>query len=143
MDDAVIFAAFLEKVCGLAVSRARTEVLTLVDTFRALLTTTDDEIDAFVKSTHSSNSARAAQARILIPSGAVLALKAVLFELKDREKCNALPNPQILAALDAQQVTLMRAQRTTSIEEAANALNLPQMEVPKLTATNYEEFFTQ
>ena len=58
------------------------------------------------------------------------------------EKCNALPNLQTLQALDAQQVTLMHAQRTTAIGESKRDMSFPQMDIPKLTATNYEEFYT-
>ena len=142
MNDNQVFEGFLQNICGLGVPRARTEVLGLADTFAALLSTTDDEIDAFVKSTHSANSARNNNSKILIPVATVLSLKAILFELKDREKCNALPNHATLQGLNVQQVTLMRAQRTLAISEADRELRLPQMEVPKLTASNYEEFYT-
>ena len=143
MTDQPVFDAFLTNICGLTVPRAKTEMLSFVDTFSALLTTTDLEIDNFVKNTHAANSARAAAAKILIPTAAMLALKAVLFELKDRQKCGALPEMPMLAALDQVQVVLMRAQRTEAVTEAARTrVKLPEMTVPKLTTTNYETFHT-
>ena len=79
MDDNNLFEAFLAKVAGVTVDRARDEILQFIPTFTALLSTSEKEIDNFVKSTHSSNSARAANSRILIPTTAVITLKAIFF----------------------------------------------------------------
>ena len=84
MNNANEFTTFLTNTCGLTVPRARNEVITFVDTFDALLSTSEAEIDNFVKNTHASNSARVAAQRILIPSAAVITLKALRFELIDR-----------------------------------------------------------
>ena len=145
MDDPVIFETFLRTECGLTVARARNEMVTFVDSFTAVLSTSDNEIDSFVKNIHSSNSARNAVARILIPPSTVIALKAIRFELQDRQRCGALPNEITLRALDTVQMNYLRVQRTKSVQDQAmfSALSkLPDIVVPKLTSTNYEVFNT-
>ena len=92
MNDANKFTAFLTNLCGLTVIRARNETITFIDTFDALLSTSEEEINNFVKNSHASNSGRAAAQRICIPSAAVIVLKALRFELVDREKCGSLPD---------------------------------------------------
>jgi len=112
----------------------------LSDSFTALLSTSDHDIDAFVKSTHSANSARTAQ-RILIPPAAIITLKAIRFELEDRERCGALPQLATLQALTAVQINYMRIQKTKSAQDQVlfSAISkLPAVVVPKLTASNYE-----
>ena len=143
MDDANEFTTFLTNIGGLNVARARNEVITFVNTFEALLSTSEAEIDNFVKNTHASNSARAAAQRILIPTAAVITLKALRFELCDREKCGTLPDLAALQAIDAGMISVMRTQRTKSVEDKvtfAALSKLPEVVVPKLTATNYEIF---
>ena len=144
MDDNNLFEAFLANVAGVTVDRARNEILQFITTFTALLGTSEKEIDNFVKSTHSSNSARAANSRILIPTTAVITLKAILFELKDRQMCDALPTMAMLTAIDAEQVDQLRIQRTQSIQDEiqSSGTALSSMDIPKLTTSNYEAFIT-
>ena len=92
-------------------------MVTFVDSFTALLSTSDAEIDSFVKNIHSSNSARTTQTRILIPPSAVIALKAIRFELEDRQRCDALPDAATLQALNAVQMNYLRIQRTKSVQD--------------------------
>ena len=121
MNDTNKFTAFLTNLCGLTVIRARNETNTFIDTFDALLlSTSEEEINNFVKNTHASNSARAAAQRILIPSAAVIVLKALRFELVDREKCRSLPDLAGLQGLDAASISIMRDQRTKSVEKKAS-----------------------
>ena len=68
MDDPAIFRDFLVTHCGIAEGRHLNELLTFVNTFRGLLGTSDNEIDEFVKNTHSTNSARTTNYRILMES---------------------------------------------------------------------------
>ena len=112
MDDTALFQTFLQTVAGVTVARARNEIIQFVPNFRALLGSSEKEIDSFVKTTHSANSARNGNVKILIPTSTVLAMKAVLFELKDREICDALPTAAMLQALDAATVSQLRSQRT-------------------------------
>ena len=108
MDDRAVFRAFLVIHCSIAEGRHLTELLTFVDTFRGLLQTSDYEIVEFVKNTHSTNSARTTNQRILIPTGTVIKLKSLLFELKDREHCGVLPNAVMFASIDGPQLDIMR-----------------------------------
>ena len=104
MDDPVLFNTFLTNVAGVNTPRVRNEIIGFAETFRALLASTEQELDTFVKTTHSSNSARANNAWILIPHSAVIILKSLLFELKDRERCDALPIAAMLQNLDQAQM---------------------------------------
>ena len=47
MNDPTLFAIFLENVLQVRPSRVRDEVITFVETFKVLLSSSDDEIDAF------------------------------------------------------------------------------------------------
>ena len=112
------------------------------DTFEALLATSEKEFNAFVKNTHSSNSARANNAKVLIPTRAIISIKAILFELKDRGRCNALPTPAMLAALDAVQMNELRFQRSQAIQdkEQESQSTLGALDVPKLIPKTYDSF---
>lgn len=92
MDDLVVYLAFLVNTLQAQPPRVVLELVSFADTFRTLLSASDEELDNFVKSTYQSNSARANNAQILIPTPVVESLKALLFELKDRQLCDALPD---------------------------------------------------
>ena len=142
MDNQQAFQHFIQTTLNVNVVRVRDTIYDFVDTFGALLSVTDNDIDSFVKDTHSSNSGRAAAAKVLIPAKVSIALKAVLFELKDRELCAALPDLPTLQAIDNAQLTIMRGNRNKSIEmsDMRNNQSPPDMVVPKLSATNFEDF---
>ena len=93
------------------------ELLSFADTFLALLSASEKEFDSFIENTHASNSARETNAKILITSVAINLIKAVLFELKDHERCNALPNQVALNAINEGQIVTMRSSRTQAINE--------------------------
>ena len=105
MNDLIIFANFLENVLHVRSVRVREEIISFIQTFEDLLRSSDDGIDTFVKEVHL---ARASNAKLLIGSIVVLGLKSVLFELKDRDACDALPSAAVLNALDACKVASMR-----------------------------------
>ena len=144
MDDPVVYSRFLEEICGITLPRVTAEILTFATTFAELLSSTEVELNEFVKNTHSANSARAANAKILVTAGAVISLQSILFELKDRERCNSLPTQVMLMGLNIRQVATLRAQRAQAMHDTAQdkLATLPTMKVPKLTATNYETFNT-
>jgi hypothetical protein len=75
--------------------------------FKTLLHTSEDEINDFVKSVHAANTALTANNRIYISPSSIITILAVLFELKDREKCNALPTAEILQAIDNEAIQLL------------------------------------
>ena len=79
MNDSAIFDTFVQNILGVSTPRARNAITAFVSTFNDLLSTTDEEIDAFVATTHSANSARAANAKILIPSNVAVSLQALFF----------------------------------------------------------------
>jgi hypothetical protein len=144
MDDQETYTTFLTEVVGIAIPRVLTELQTFANTFRALLASTEEELNSFIKNTHSSNSARAIAAKILIPAGVVINLQSVLFELKDRERCGALPNLEMLSSIDVLQLTVMREQRALAIHDSIQdrLATLPEMAIPKLTDSNYDAFNT-
>ena len=49
MDDTLIFNAFVQNVLGVAVVRARTELVSYIPTFRQLMQISEEEIDNFIK----------------------------------------------------------------------------------------------
>ena len=82
--------------------------------------------------------------KIIFPAGAVIVLQSLLYELKDRERCNALPSAVMLAGLDPAQMSTLRSQRTQAIYDSTQEriAVLPSMNLPKLTTENYEAFNT-
>ena len=58
MDQAPIFSDFLRNILGVTVNRTLNEITSFIETFADLLSSSDSEIDTFVKEVHSSNSAR-------------------------------------------------------------------------------------
>ena len=85
MDQAPIFVNFLRKILGVTLNRTLTYITSFIKTFDDLLSSSDNEIDTFVKDVHYSKSARIANARTLIYSNVLMGLKSILFELKDRQ----------------------------------------------------------
>ena len=96
MDNPAIFDTFLQNVLGVTLVRTRKLITEFTPTFGSLLGITDDDIDTFSKEAHSSNSARTATQRIMISSTVTQGLKSIVFELKDRELCDALPDYTML-----------------------------------------------
>ena len=144
MNDPAIFVNFLEHVLQVRPARVKDEIVTFVETFEDLLSSSDDEIDAFVKEVHAGNSARASNAKLLISSNVILGLKSVLFELKDREMCEALPGAEMLRALDVGQISSMRKMRRRALinQSLKKEVSLPDMKVPKLTAQTFDDWNT-
>ena len=142
MNDPNIFNALIQTTLGVAQVRVRQAIYEFVNTYSALLTVADDDIDNFVKMAHAANSGRAAAAKVLIPSSVVVALKAILFELKDRELCASLPDEHVLEGITLDQLRIMRSNRNKAMEmiEIRKNQSYPDMVVPTLTSTNFEEF---
>ena len=144
MNDAALFSTFLSGPLGLTVARTRNEVTDFIGTFNDLLSTSEKEIDDFVKTVHASNSARPANAKMVIKASVFTGLKSLLYELKDRELCGALPDHVTLSVIDATQLALLRNQRNIGLdaEKMRRDVSLPDMEVPKLTNSNFDDFNT-
>ena len=145
MDDPVIFLNFANNICNVTVARAKNKILGFIPNFRALMTTSDSQIDEFVKNKHSSNSARWANAKILIPSGTIMRLKSIQFKLEDKRKCNALPNSIQLAAINYQDMVIFHHQRSQALEEELqhSQVSLPDITVPNVDGKNYDNYISQ
>ena len=145
MDNQAAFNNCVTNTLQVNVPRNRLAITTFVSTFNQLLSTTEDELDSFVTSIHSSNSGRANNARLVILPNAVIRLKAILFELKDREICGTLPDLATLNAIDDVQLNILKRSR---IEAKANLKNnkdnalTDTMKIPKFKSENYDEFMT-
>ena len=77
---------------------------------------TDQYIESFVKEVHSSNSARPTNGKILIPLNVPQSFKSVLFELKDRQMCESLPNVLVLQSINVSQLSILRKERNELLE---------------------------
>ena len=144
VDDPIVFRAFLELLSPGLAPRVYDDVTSCASTFSALLSLSENDFDEYVKTTLASNSARAAAAKILLPTNLIMGIKAVLFELHDRQRCNALPSRVMLENLDLVQIEVMKTNRTRAIqeEEERKKTVFTDLKVPKLTANNYATFHT-
>ena len=142
MNDIPTFQHLISNTLGVGTPRVRNEIYGFVDTYNSLLAVSDNEIDEFVKGTHSANSGRPNAARILIPPNVPTALKAILFELQDRAICNALPAQADLMAINNAQIGIMRRQRADAKQhqDRRDTVTHHKMEVPPLKEDNYEDF---
>ena len=97
-----------------------------------------------MRGTHGANPARTVNVNILIPNNSILGLKSFLSDLKEWEICDNLPNMAIIKNIDAVQLTLLSKMRRTLIttQKAKRGTTLPNMEVPKITWTNFEDWYT-
>ena len=115
-NDPTLVASFLKNILQVRPVRVREKIITFIETFEDLLSSSDDEIDAFVTGeVHNDNGARASNAKLLIGSNVVLGLKSILFELKNRDVCDALPSVAVLNFLDPSQVSSMRKVRRQAL----------------------------
>ena len=71
-------------------------------------------------------------------------LKSILFKLKDRQLCDAFTDATIITAIYAGQLNIMRRIRRSTLDDMASKKNvkLPDIRVPKLTNTNFEDWNT-
>ena len=140
MDQEPIFANFLRNILDVTLNKKLNGITNFIETFDDLLSLSDNEIYTFVKELHSSKSTRSANARILISSNVVMGLKSILFELKDRQRCNAIPDATILTAIDSGQVNIMRRLSLSALDDMSSRkyVKLPDMNFPNLTNTNFE-----
>ena len=83
MDDFPVFDNFLSTHFGLTVNRERGEIVVFINSFTALLSTSDADIDDLVKSMHAMNSACPENEKIMIPASVIVALNDLRFELED------------------------------------------------------------
>ena len=74
----------------------------------------------------------------------VVEIKSILFELKDRQLFNPLPDVTILTAIDSSKVNIMRRLKRSDLDDMASRkdVKIPYIKVPKLTNTNFEYWNT-
>ena len=77
MDDPAVFRSFLESAVGVNAPRVLNVITAFLPTLLDLSTSTDEEINAFVTTTHNSNSARATAAKILLPGNVAISLQSL------------------------------------------------------------------
>ena len=144
MDDVALFENFVQVTLNVAVARNRQAILGFMPTFRAVLTTSDGDMDDFVKSTHGNNSRLNQNQRVTIDPSVVIYLKGLHFELKDRERCDALPDAAWPGLLNLALLVRFRADRSEYLENQKITANtkMPEVDVPKLTPNNFDEFMT-
>ena len=142
MNDPDIFANFIGNIINVMTAWTRNAITKFIPTFTVLLSTTDEEITTFVTSTHSSNSARVVNNKILISLNVVISLQSMLFELKARELCDELPDQVTLQGITPAHVEALQRTRATAIEhkKKRKAAKSTSMTIPTFKGSNYDEF---
>ncbi len=138
MDDEVEFQRFLTTI-GLPDPQSRTNVSNnLADTFRGLLQLSNSDIKSFVRETNDRNRNLRANQQLSFATNHATSLRAMLFELRNRYLCDALPNVHEFAAIDDIAVDIMRTEMIEAdlASENRDASNTPSMEVKKLKQDN-------
>ena len=75
MNNSQLLRYFIENTLSVTSVRLVTEIIGFYDTLGTLLSTSEHEIDAFVKYTHAANSSRPLHGNILIPNKDSQAIK--------------------------------------------------------------------
>jgi hypothetical protein len=145
MDDIPTFTTFITDVLGVTIPNARLELTQFIPTFRQLMTTSDDDIDEFVKAIHSANSGRPVAQRIFYSPALTANLKALSFTLVDRNRCNALYDAIGIASIDQAELTLMKTYRSQALQDQKNedSTSLPEIAIPTFTTDNYDDFMSK
>ena len=144
MNDRNVFNKFLQRALGVTQVRTRNAILDFIPTMNDLLSLSEDEISSFVSTIHSSNTARG-NSKILISPNVTVSLQALLFELKDRQICNALPDQAVIDAIQPADVAVLRRSRGQALEHKKRRKQntaTAAMTVPKFNGSNYDEFIT-
>ena len=144
MDDPVIFQNFVNNVLGVTNANALTAITQFMPTFNDLMGIDNDKIEAFVRTTHGPNSGRTAADRVVIQHNAIIALQAMSFKLRDRQKCGALPEQTMLNAITPVDInSLCRGRSAAWRHKEGKKDSTPStMEVPAFKGTNFDEFMT-
>ena len=90
MDDAVAFAYFTQPVCNVNVARNSNKKILFFRTFSSLMGPTNDDIDKLITAFHGETYGITLAQRISIPVVIIMHIKALCFELYDRNNLYAL-----------------------------------------------------
>ena len=104
--------------------------------------TTDDKIDKFITTVHGKNYGRALAQMISVPVGGIMHLKVLHFELDERNKCDALPDAEILEAIYIAQLIVMRSSRNQEAcyTEGLKNTSMTELTVQIFTTSKFESF---
>ena len=105
MYNKYLFNQFLQDVIQVNTNNVRLNITGFIESFGELIATTDEDTHTFVCDTHSSNSARVTAVSILIKPRVSTSIKAIRFEIKDRELCNALLDKATIDAIEMDKST--------------------------------------
>ena len=108
------------------VACASNEMLLFFPMLSSIMGTTDDDVDKLTTAVNGKNSVRHISQRISIPVGVIIQLKALCFELYDRNKCDDLPDTAIIAAIYTAHLIVMmstRNQDASNTEMIKNSVN--------------------
>ena len=108
MNDPTILANFLEIILQVKLLWIGEEITSFIEAFMNLLRFNKNKIGALIKETYMKFALRAPRIKFLTSTKIISGPKSVLFELKDRDTCKALPSVEVLNSLDAGQVSFMR-----------------------------------
>ena len=111
IDDPAVFTDFFINTLRTTNQQTVVVITNIVLSFGGLLVVNDGDIDTFSKDTHSVNNSRAAVQRILIGTNVTQGLKSMLFDIKDRELCNNLPDELALRVVNSYQISIIRKSR--------------------------------
>ena len=109
--DPAVFTNFVRKTLGVTNQQTIDVTMKFVESFGDLLDVNDGDIDTFVTYTHSANDYRAVAHRILISNIHYPRTQIHVFELYDRELCNAFPDEVALHGINAYKCSIMRKNR--------------------------------
>ena len=79
MDNQDIFNQFLQDVLQVNINHVRLDINGFAESFREIITLTDEDIDTFVINAHSSNSTMESSSRVLIGPRVFTHIKDVRF----------------------------------------------------------------
>ena len=111
MDNQAIFNKFLQYFLQVNMHYVRLYIISFVDYFGQLIKTKDDDIDTFVRDTHTPNSAREAESRIIIGSIVFTHIKDFRIELKYSNMFNTLTDKANPNEIDMDQVNILTLNR--------------------------------
>ena len=147
MDNQGVFNNFLGHIIIGADNNPDVAAITeltenLGDSFDSLSTLNDSDIDEFIKSNKERN--RTAAHPNIFHNKIFQFLKSVLFEMKDRLQCGAIPDQATLDGIGPAYLTLLRANRNNALCALKNrrSNDVPSPSVVTLTNSNWREFRT-
>ena len=107
MDNQYIFVQLFQDVLQANTNCVRLDITASVDSFRALIPTTYEEINTFVCSYQYSNSARAMLYSILIGTRVYTSIKFIMFELKLHYLCSAISDEDTTNAIGVGKINII------------------------------------